>query len=157
MQPIAGEGGWFTQTWRSDTILPRGSLPGYDTDKPAGTAILSLFCDDPEGFSALHRLPTSEIWHFCAGDPFTLLLLHRDGTSEQVSLGPDLAGGHHPQVVVPARTWMGGRIADHGRFALLGCTMAPGFTDDDVEMGACAALTAEYPERAADIASLTRS
>ena len=156
LQPIPGEGGWFTQTWRSDTVLPRGALTAYDTDKPAGTAILALFCDEPEGYSALHRLPTTEVWNFCAGDPFMLLLLG-EGAAAQVSLGPDITGRDRPQVIVPAHTWMGGRIAPGGRFSLLGCTLAPGFTEDDVEMGDRAELTATYPGYAAEIASLTRS
>jgi uncharacterized protein len=147
MAPIPGEGGWFRETWRS---------PGPPADKPVGTAILALFCDGPEGFSALHRLATTEIWHFCGGDPFVLLLLHADGSSEQVVLGPDVTGGDQVQVPVPAGTWMGGHLAAGGRFALIGCTMAPGFTEDDFETGRLGDLTAAYPDRADQIARLIR-
>jgi len=157
MVPIPLEGGWYRQTWRSQTVLPARSLPGYQADKPAGTAILALFCDGPDGFSALHRLPTTEVWHFCGGDPFVLLLLHPDQSSEEIVLGPDLAGADEVQVAVAPGTWMGGAVAPGGRFSLLGCTMAPGFTDDDFQAGERAELMAAYPERAERIRTLTRS
>jgi uncharacterized protein len=147
MTPIPEEGGWFCETWRSS-----GRLVG----KPVGTAILALFCDGPEGFSAVHRLATTEIWHFCGGDPFELLLLHADGSSDRVLLGPDVIGGDQVQVPVPAGTWMGGRLAAGGRFTLIGCTMAPGFTPEDFEAGDIDYLTAAYPDRAAEISRLVR-
>jgi predicted cupin superfamily sugar epimerase len=156
MLPLPREGGWFRQSWRSTAVLPAGTVPGYASDKPAGTAILALFCDDPAGFSALHRLPTTEVWHFCGGDAFELLLLRPDGSSEPRLLGPDPIGGHEVQVVVPPETWIGGRVIPGGRFALLGCTMAPGFTPEDLVAGGRSELTAAYPDRADQIAYLTR-
>lgn len=147
MAPIPHEGGWFRETWRS---------PGRPEDKPIGTAILALFYDGPDGFSGLHRLASTEIWHFCGGDPFQLLLLHADGSSEQVVLGPDPANGDQVQVPVPDGTWMGGRLARGGRFTLIGATMAPGFTEDGFEAGDLEQLTAGYPDRAFEIAQLIR-
>jgi uncharacterized protein len=149
MAPIPGEGGWYCETWRS-------TLPGYGADKPAGTAILALFCEGPDGFSALHRLPTTELWHFCAGDPFVLLLLGADGSDEELVLGPDLDTGQQVQVPVPPATWMGGRVVTGGRYSLVGCTMAPGFTADDFELGDRDDLVAAYPGRVDEISRLTR-
>lgn len=156
MVPIPVEGGWYRQTWRSPTVLPAGSVPGYEVAKPAGSAILALFCDAPDGSSTLHRLPTTEVWHFCGGDPFVLLLLHPDGSSEEFVLGPDVAGGHQVQVAVSPGTWMGGEVIAGGRFALVGCTMAPGFTSDDFEAGERAELVLAYPAQAEQITRLTR-
>jgi uncharacterized protein len=156
LTPIPLEGGWYCETWRSPLVLPSGSLPGQHVDKPAGTAILALFADGPDGFSALHRLPTPEVWQFCAGDPFMLLLLRADGTSDELTLGPDVLSSHRAQVVVPAGTWMGGELIPGGRFVLFGCTMAPGFTDDDLEIGARDDLIAAYPQHADQITRLTR-
>jgi uncharacterized protein len=151
MAPIPVEGGWFSQTWRSPTL---SSGPGGE--KPAGTAILALFCPGPEGFSALHRLSTTEVWHFCGGDPFNLLLLHGDNTSSEVVLGPDPKAGHDVQFAVPPATWMGGEVMAGGRFSLVGCTMAPGFTSGDFEAGARDELMTVYPNRAELIVRLTR-
>jgi predicted cupin superfamily sugar epimerase len=162
MAPIPVEGGWFSQTWRSSIVassaLPAASagVPGGE-GRPEGTAILALFCPVPEGFSALHRLPTTEVWHFCGGDPFNLLLLHGDGTSSDVVLGPDPRVGHDVQFPVPPATWMGGEVAPGGRFSLVGCTMAPGFTSEGFEAGVRETLMTLYPERAGLVDRLTRS
>lgn len=143
LEPLPVEGGWFRQTWCSATLLAGG--------RPAGTAIVAVFTDDPDGFSAMHRLGTPEVWHFYGGDPFVLLLLHPDGSSAEVVLGPETV-----QWTVPAGTWMGGRVVDGGRYSLTGATMAPGFVPSEFEPGDRGALAAAYPARASDIARLTR-
>jgi predicted cupin superfamily sugar epimerase len=145
LEPIPREGGLFRQTWAG---------PERPDGRPEGTAIVALLTADD--FSALHRLPTDEIWHFYLGDPLELLLLAPDGTSRTTVLGPDVLGGQQIQFTVPAGTWMGGRVLAGGAWALFGCTMAPGFTFEGYEHGDAAALTARYPDRAAQITGLCR-
>ncbi|MCX5369509.1 cupin domain-containing protein [Streptomyces sp. NBC_00015] len=145
LEPIPREGGLFRRTWAG---------PEGPDGRPAGSAIVALLTADD--FSALHRLPTDEVWHFYLGDPLTLLLLAPDGTSRTAVLGPDLLGGQQPQLTVPARTWMGARVATGGAWTFFGCTMAPGFTYGDYEHGDAADLTARHPDRAALIAELCR-
>jgi predicted cupin superfamily sugar epimerase len=145
LEPIPSEGGLFRQTWAG---------PERPDGRPEGTAIVALLRADD--FSALHRLPTDEIWHFYRGDPLELLLLAPDGTTRTVVLGPDVLRGQHVQFTVPAGTWMGGRVAAGGSWALFGCTMAPGFTFAGYEHGDAAELTARYPAEAAGIAGLSR-
>jgi hypothetical protein len=140
LAPLPIEGGHFRQTWRS----------------PAGSAIYYLLSDDPDSFSALHRLPTDEIYHFYLGDPVEMLMLHEDGRVERVTLGPDLLAGARVQHVVPHGVWQGSRLRAGGRFALLGTTMAPGFEQQTYEGGLRDALIAAYPAAADAIHSLTR-
>ncbi|WP_210593729.1 cupin domain-containing protein [Streptomyces sp. GESEQ-35] len=147
LEPIPREGGLYRQTWAG---------PERADGRPDGTAIVALLTAAPDGFSALHRLPTDEVWHFYRGDPLQLLLLAPDGTSRTVVMGPDILGGQHPQFTVPARTWMGARVAAGGAWALFGCTMAPGFTYEGYEHGDVADLTARYPAEAARIVELCR-
>ncbi|MEV6522022.1 cupin domain-containing protein [Longispora sp. NPDC051575] len=142
LRPLPVEGGLYRRTW---------SGPPDPTGRPAGSAILVLLAGDD--FSALHRLLIDEIWHFHEGDPLELLLLHPDGTDELRNLAP----GGDVQVVVPAGTWMGARVAPGGRWSLCGTTMAPGFVPADYEGGDRAALTAAHPARAALIGALTRA
>jgi uncharacterized protein len=149
LEPLPAEGGYFRQTWRSPQLLPSG--------KPMGTCIYALQTDEPDCFSAMHRLPTDEIWHFYLGDPLQLLLLFENGSSAEPVLGNDLAGGQHVQLVVPAQTWMGGRLVDGGRYALFGCTMAPGFTESDYEGASLSQLLDRWPQHYARIQSLTRA
>ncbi|MFI1567532.1 cupin domain-containing protein [Streptomyces sp. NPDC020490] len=145
MEPIPREGGLFRRTWAG---------PERADGRPEGTAIVALLTADD--FSALHRLPADEIWHFYLGDPLELLLLAPDGTSADAVLGPDVLHGQQPQLTVPAGTWMGGRVAAGGAWTFFGCTMAPGFTYAGYEHGDAAALTARYPAEAARIARLCR-
>ena len=53
LAPLPLEGGFFVETWR-----------GVERDgRPAGTSILVLLATGRDQFSALHRLPVTEVWH----------------------------------------------------------------------------------------------
>ena len=152
-----GEGGYFRQTWVAPETVAGGVLGDrYTRSTTVGTAIYYLVTDAADGFSALHRLPTDEIYHFYLGDPVEQLLLHPDGRSEIIVLGHDIAAGQRVQHVAPRDTWQGTRLREGGNWALLGTTMAPGFDAADYEAGDRAALSAAYPHEAARIAALTR-
>ncbi|HUH08603.1 MAG TPA: cupin domain-containing protein [Egibacteraceae bacterium] len=106
-------------------------------------------------FSALHRLPGPEIWHFYAGAALEMLLLHDDGTSDVVVLGPDLPSGQRPQVIVPGGSWQGGRST--GEWTLVGTTMTPPYEGSAVRFAVAAELSQRWEDRADLIAELTRA
>jgi uncharacterized protein len=145
LEPLDQEGGYFRRTGESATVLPGG--------KRAWSTIYSLIT--PEGFSALHRLATDEVWCFHAGDPLESLRLKPGGSSEWVTLGLNPAR-ERLQDVVPAGTWQGTRLAAGGRWALVTCVVAPEFVWSDFELGDRARLEAAYPAWAGDIGALTR-
>ncbi|MFC7307017.1 cupin domain-containing protein [Streptomyces monticola] len=149
LRPLPVEGGLFRQTWAG---------PVDAQGRPAGTSIMMLLTADEGDFSALHRLPIDEIWHFYRGDPLELLLLAPDGTDRVVPLGADGpdGGGAEVQTVVPAGTWMGARVAPGGRWSLFGTTMAPGFLPGDYEGADAAELCARFPQQATRIRKLCR-
>jgi predicted cupin superfamily sugar epimerase len=72
-----------------------------------------------------------------------------------VTLGPDLAAGEVPQLVVPGGVWQGTRLVGDSGFALLGCTVAPGFDYADYKSASRAELTAKWPQFAKEIAAHT--
>lgn len=157
LEPLPVEGGLFFQTYLAPETIAQDQLPArYLVDKPFGTAIIYLLTPDPDSFSALHKLPTDEIWHFYLGDPVELLQLHPDGRSERIILGQDLLGGQKVQHIVPRDVWQGSHLLPGGRFALLGTTMAPGYTDEDYIAGDPDELITAYPDRNALIEQLTR-
>ncbi len=157
LEPLEAEGGWFRQSYRSEDVLSQNALPDrYTADKPAGTAIYYLLTDEPGSVSIFHRLPTDEVYHFYLGDPVELNLLLPGGEVQTVTLGQDLLAGQHVQFAAPAGVWQGSRLRPGGKFALLGTTMAPGFTDDDFEPVRRADLLAGYPQHAEIILLLTR-
>jgi predicted cupin superfamily sugar epimerase len=151
LAPLPREGGFFASTWTSPATLPGG--------RPCASAILFLITKDD--FSALHRLGTDEIWHFHAGDAAELALLDPvSGVGRTVVLGPDVAGRHAPQAVVPAGTWQGARLragagATRG-WALFGCTVSPGWDEREFELGLRPGLLRDFPVHAPIITALTR-
>jgi uncharacterized protein len=157
LQPLPEEGGYYRETYRSAETLEPAALPArYRARKPFGSAIYFLLSDEAGCFSALHRLPTDEVYHFYLGDPVELLLLFPDGSGRVVRLGQDLERGEQVQGLAPQGVWQGSRLVPGGRYALLGTTMAPGFGFEDYEGGVRAELLAAYPEHADRIRSLTR-
>jgi predicted cupin superfamily sugar epimerase len=158
LEPLSREGGLFRQTYRSSDLLLGASLPErYGVDKPAGTAIYYLLTDEPDSFSALHLLPTDEIYHFYLGDPVELLVLFPDRTGRRVILGQDVLNGQYVQFVVQRDTWQGSRLVSGGSYALLGTTMAPGFTVEDFQLAERDFLMERYPDYARMIEHLTRA
>jgi hypothetical protein len=155
LRPLPIEGGYFSEAFRSEHKLPVGAMPSsYPSERSLSTAIYYLL--SPDTFSALHRLPGDEVFHFYLGDPVEMLLLQGDGTAQAVLLGQDILSNMRLQQVVPAGTWQGSRLAPGGRYALLGTTMAPGFDPEDYEAGRRDELSSRYPRYAPLIAMLTR-
>jgi predicted cupin superfamily sugar epimerase len=155
--PLEVEGGLFRQTFVADETLGAEALPDrYEEAKPLSTLIYYLLTDDPDSFSALHRLPTDEVYHFYLGDPVELVQLYPDGTSATVILGQSVLTGERVQHVAPRGAWQGSRLLAGGRFALMGTTMAPGFTESDYQGGDRAELIERYPGEAERIRALTR-
>jgi predicted cupin superfamily sugar epimerase len=147
LQPLPREGGYYRETYRSRDTIPATVLPSrYQTDKAIGTAIFYLLT--PDTFSALHRLPADEIFHFYLGSPVQMLQLWPDGRGRIVTLGTDVLAGQSPQVVVPHGVWQGSWLIPGGAFALLGTTMAPGFDFADYEAGQREDLVERYPDHA---------
>jgi predicted cupin superfamily sugar epimerase len=144
MQPLREEGGYYVETYKSEEVISKLALPDrYPSARAFGTAIFYLLT--PDTFSALHRLASEEIFHFYLGDPVTMLQLHADGSSQVATLGQDIFAGQELQVVVPRGTWQGSFLNEGGEFALLGCTVSPGFEYEDYEAGSREELLAQYP------------
>ena len=157
MKPLPIEGGFYKQTYLSAEMINKRFLPErYTEEHPFGTAILYLYNTDADCFSALHRLPTDEIYHFYLGDPVEMLLLHPDGKSQKVILGQDILHQQLVQFTVPRGVWQGSHLLPGGQFALAGTTMAPGYMDGDYEGGVRDELISFYPEESELIRRLTR-
>jgi predicted cupin superfamily sugar epimerase len=108
------EGGFYRETWRASTENGR---------RAAGTAIYYVLRAGE--VSHWHRVDAAEVWHFYAGAPLELSQ-SADGIQIETSvLGPDLASGARPQIVIDAHVWQSARSL--GDFTLVGCTVAPGF------------------------------
>ena len=155
LRPHPEEGGYFRETYRSLHTLSKDILPGgYEAERSLATAIYFLLT--PDTFSALHRLPTDEIFHFYLGDPVEMLQLLPDGSGRTITLGSAITSGMQLQVVVKKGVWQGSRLCAGGQFALLGTSMSPGFESSDYESGERERLIAAYPQFENLITVLTR-
>lgn len=154
MKPLPGEGGYYVETYRAaEKFAHAGLADRYSGDRNYSTAILYLLT--PDTCSRLHRVKSDEVFHFYLGDAVTMLQLHPDETSEVICLGRDIFNGQRVQVAVPHGTWQGCLLNEGGSFALMGCTVAPGFEFDDYESWPGNELLRQYPHRGELIRKLT--
>jgi predicted cupin superfamily sugar epimerase len=153
--PHPREGGFYTRTYESGERIPATAFSDgrYSGARHTGTAIYYLL--EPGTFSEMHRLKSDEIFHFYAGDPVEMLQLHAGGKGGIIRIGNRLELGERPQVVVPRNIWQGSHLAPGGQWALLGCTVSPGFEFEDYEAGTREALCAEWPAFSQLIGGLT--
>jgi predicted cupin superfamily sugar epimerase len=142
------EGGFYRETFRA----PLGVTAPWG-ERAASTAIYFLL---PAGsLSALHRVRSDEVWHFYAGDPVDLHVIDEaTGRHAVHRLGSRLLAGERPQLVVPAGLWQAA-VAAGPRYALCGCTVAPGFDFADFEMPARPDLLRRFPALSSLVESLT--
>jgi|SRR5579863_3013708 len=149
------EGGYFRQTYKASLQLAKAALPaGFTGTRPASTAIYFLL--EKDNFSAFHRLLSDELWHFYVGAPVTVHVIDREGKYSAVSLGSDSEAGQALQAVVRAGCWFASHVADWKSFALVACTVTPGFDFDDFEIAKRQELVRKYPQHKSLIDRLTR-
>lgn len=141
------EGGWYRETYRASLCLAPPALPlHFSGERAASTAIYFLL--ERGEVSALHRIKSDELWHFHAGSTLTLHCIDPAGDYRCRRLGSDLAAGETFQAVVPAGCWFGAEVTGSGPYALVGCTVAPGFDFADFELGEPLALCRQFPQHA---------
>lgn len=141
------EGGFFRETYRAAQRL--------DSGRAVATTIYFLL---PAGqVSRLHRIDADEGWHHYLGGTLEIFELDEADPSRQhvTRLGKDLRNGEVPQHVVPAGRWFGAAPAPAAPYALVGCTVAPGFEFARFELGDRARLLAQFPAAASTVQRLT--
>ena len=145
------EGGYFRATYKADLTIPHSALPSpFGGNRAASTAIYFLL--EGKDFSAFHRIAADEVWHFYAGNGLVVYVIDAEGNASELPLGSD-AGF---QAVVKAGCWFASRLKEPVGFALVGCTVAPGFEFEDFEMAKRAELVRAYPAHRKLIEELTR-
>ena len=156
LKPHPREGGWYVRTYESGERVDASAFADrrYAGARFTGTAIYYLL--EPDTFSEMHRLKSDEVFHFYAGDAVEMLQLREGSGGVVIVIGNDLPRGERPQVVVERGVWQGSRLVEGGKWALLGCTVSPGFEFEDYETGGREELGARWPGFAGEIARLTR-
>lgn len=149
LAPLPVEGGYYRVTYTGDLQLPASVLPPeIASNRPVSSVIYYLLTADSQ--SRLHRLVTDEMWHFYLGDAVELYLFGSHDDYTKIVLGDGILQGQAVQAVVPAKSWFGARLQDGGKWALMACSLAPAFSEEDFSMPDAAefdALVARFPTR----------
>ncbi len=149
------EGGAYRRTFSSSVTAAAGSLPTvFKGMRHYSSAIFFLL--EYGNFSAFHRLHSEEMWHFYTGYSLTIYEIAKSGRLLIHTLGSDFEAGERFQVLIPAGSWFGSRVEQTEGFALVGCTVTPGFDFSDFELASRAELVHAYPQHATLIRELTR-
>ena len=149
------EGGFYRQTYRAGEEIAARALPErYGGPRVFATAIYFLL--ESGDVSALHRLRSDEMWHFHAGGSLLIHAISPAGVLRTQRLGSDIERGDALQAQVAQGDWFGGEIETAGTYALMSCTVAPGFEFADFELAQKVELAAEYPQHRDLIERLAR-
>lgn len=148
------EGGWFKEVYRSGELIQKNALPmRFNNDRCFGTSIYFLL--EGKEFSAFHRIKSDEIWHFYAGTSLTIFMIDQKNNLSQTLLGNNPENGEVFQFTVPKEYLFAAKVNDENFFALVGCTVSPGFDFEDFELGKRNDLLKEYPQHSTLIKKLT--
>ena len=145
-----GTCGFVRVTFISNQRIAPGGLPAPFLDgRPAGSAL--YFMVTPDAPVRVHRIRNDQLYHYYLGDPIELLMLHENGLTEHLVVGPDLREGQCVQLLIPGNTFHTARVIGRRRWFLGASTEWPGVERVDVEVANVEALAAKYPNAAADL------
>lgn len=148
------EGGYFKEIYRSEEVISKNALPSnFDGDRNCSTSIYYLL--EGDDFSAFHRIKSDELWHFYTGTSAIEILWIENGKLHKSKLGNDIESKQHFQLAIKKNLWFAARLLNKSGFALLGCTVSPGFHFKDFEM-ANSSLLEEFTEHKIEIIDLVK-
>ncbi|MDD5361969.1 MAG: cupin domain-containing protein [Ignavibacteria bacterium] len=148
------EGGYYSEIYRSKEFVK--NLPDrYKGNHVHYTSIYFLLNEND--FSAFHILKSDEIWHFYDGTSLDIHVINKDGTKETITLGNNISEGEKYMHLVEGGCYFAAEVRDKTSFALVGCTVAPGFEFEDFEMPSREFLLKKFPRHEELIERLSRT
>ena len=133
------EGGYYKETYRCASEF---SFDGFTEKRNISTAIFFLL--EEKNKSHLHRIKSDELWFFHEGTTLEIICLSEKGLTT-ILLGKNSTAGEQLQAVIPAGVWFGAKVKDGNGFALVSCTVAPGFDFRDFELAKKDDLISFFP------------
>nr|CAG8435640.1 13593_t:CDS:1 [Entrophospora candida]CAG8563410.1 2001_t:CDS:1 [Entrophospora candida] len=152
------EGGYYSQIYQDKSVIKKVGLSDkFDGNRSCSTVIYFLL--DRKNFSTFHRIKSDEGWHYYAGNTSVKIYeIKTDGKLIVHNLGNNIDKGEKFFSVVEKNAWFGAELGDQNddNFALVGCSVAPGFDYKDFEMATFGYLSEQYPQHIKIIEKLTR-
>lgn len=151
------EGGFYKEVYRADGVISKAALPSqFSGDRHYATSIYFLLKAGQR--SCFHKINQDEGWHFYEGVTLAIHVISPQGEYSVTTLGRNLAQGDVFQTIVPAGHYFAAELLDRNakpeQFALVGCTVSPGFDFADFTMPNEQELLAEFPQHKAIIQRL---
>ena len=139
------EGGYYKEVYRSgELILPEHLPKRYKSSRVFCTSIYFLL--EGKQVSKFHRLESDELWHFYDGTTLLVYKLNEKGELKMERVGRDNKEITDFKVVIEKNNWFAAELEDKSSFALIGCTVAPGFEFEDFELGDREKLIGLFPK-----------
>ncbi len=126
------EGGYFRRTYESSFMVSVS-----EESRRAMTSIYYMLTDDSP-IGTLHRNKSDILHYHHQGSSINYLIIKPSGQYEELTLGPSLAKGEVPQLLVKGGDWKLARLSS-GEYGLLSEAVSPGFEYEDNEL-----LTAKH-------------
>jgi len=141
------EGGYYRELFRSTEVV----MPADGRGRRAGlTTIYFLLVAGTHG--RWHQVTSDEVWHLYEGGPLELLELDELGDALSRHLLTPVGAGGSPVHAVASRNWQAARPL--AAYALVGCTVGPGFDFRDFRMLADSDIAEHVRSRWPEVATL---
>lgn len=144
------EGGYYRETYRTIETVSSSVL---EQERNLSTSIYYLMVEDDH--SNFHRVKSDEMWYYHQGETVEILMIQNKCLRIEY-LGNTIERCEQPQILVPANTWFAAGIRGKEGYALVSCSVSPGFDFRDFEMGNRAQLINEFPYLRNDIIRYTK-
>ncbi len=139
------EGGYYKEIYRAGEIILPENLPmRYKSSRNFSTSIYFLL--EGNQVSNFHRLRSDEQWHFYDGSSIVVYVIDEGGNLNKILLGRNIEKGESLQTVIKHNSWFAAELSEKKSFALIGCTIAPGFDFNDFELGKRDELIKTFPQ-----------
>ena len=133
------EGGYYKEMYRAEQKI------NLDNGKSRNVSTAIFYLLENEDKSRFHRIASDELWFFHQGNPLEILSI-QNGKLIKTVLGNNFEDGEVLQAVIPAHTWFASRVKNSKGYALVSCTVAPGFDFADFELADRDKLINEFPD-----------
>jgi len=125
------EGGYFREVYRSGEMISI-DVPKKNLKRNVSTSIYFLL--EGSQISKFHRLKSDELWHFYDGGSVKVYVIEENGKLTEIILGNKIEEGEVFQTVIKKNSWFAAEVVNKRSFALIGCTVSPGFDFSDFEL-----------------------
>lgn len=143
------EGGWYKETYRC-------SESTHIKDVGERSLMTSIyFLLESHQTSNFHVIKSDELWFYHSGSALTVHCIYPNGEYNKLHIGPDFEKGQTFQALVPKGTIFGSSVDEANTFAMVGCTVAPGFDFNDFKLFERDELLNQFPAHKKIIDRLT--